>query len=677
MAHLDELASQEPNPVLLEILNQRFRSIAEEMGYALQRTGYTVFVNETADLGVALVNGDGEIFGYPVNIGITTFANLDCSAVIKAFDHYEDGDIIITNDAYTSGAMASHSPDINLLKPIFHEGELICFALAYVHSTDIGGRVPGSVSPSSTDIFQEGLRIPPTKLYEAGVLNEGLLQLILLNCRAPEDNRGDLRAIVTALKVGDARVKEMVKRYGLADIRSAIAKLLSYSEKRARMVIERIPDGVYTFADYLDDDLVSELPIRICVAITISGGSMHIDFTGTDPQLRAAFNIYSNGKPHPWLVFKIMFLLLTQERDIPVNAGLMRPITIFAPEGSVVNCAYPAAIGMRTTTGLRVQDAIFGALAKAMPHDILAAGAGAISPLVFAEPNTLTGGFKVTVLEPLVGGAGAHADGDGAHSRDVVDLANLRNNPIEIVESAASVRILRYGLAPDSCGAGRYRGGCGSILEFEVLAPDCSLTPRGMERHRFHPWGLMGGRHAAGGSCSVKRSGDADFVVVPKIDSIRLSVGDLVRIVVAGGAGYGNPLEREAERVLDDVINGFITGATAERDYGVVIRDGRIDEDATTALRARRSETASEATLFDLGPAREAYEELWTEPVWRRFMEIVYALPVAFRSEVRAKLWHAMTARHRNGARHGLEELETEWQTVRTMMIDRRGAVAA
>lgn len=374
----DQPALQDGSPVLLEILNQRFRSIAEEMGYALQRTGYTVFVNETADLGVALVNTEGEIFGYPVNIGITTFANLDCSAVIKAFDSYEDGDIVITNDAYTSGAMASHSPDINLLKPIFYEGELVCFALAYVHSTDIGGRVPGSVSPSSTDIFQEGLRIPPTKLYRAGKLDESLLELILTNCRTPDDNRGDLRAIVTALRVGDQRVKEIAARYGLPTIRDAVVKLLAYSEKRARAIIERIPDGVYSFSDYLDDDLVSELPIRICVALSIKGGSMHIDFTGSDPQLRSAFNIFSEGKPHPWLVFKIMFFLLTKERDIPVNAGLMRPITVSAPEGSVVNCTYPAAIGMRTTTGLRVQDAIFGALAKAIPHDILAAGAGAM-----------------------------------------------------------------------------------------------------------------------------------------------------------------------------------------------------------------------------------------------------------------------------------------------------------
>lgn len=674
MNYQETSIAQDADPVLLEILNQRFRSVAEEMGHALQRTGYTVFVNETADLGVALVSMEGEIFGYPVNIGITTFANLDCSDVINAFEHYEDGDIVITNDAYTSGAMASHSPDINLLKPVFHDGRLICFALAYVHSTDVGGRVPGSVSPSSSDIFQEGLRIPPTKLYSAGVLDQKLLDLILTNCRAPDDNRGDLRAIVTALNVGEERVNEMVERYGLGEIRAGIAQLLAYSEKRSRLVIEQIPDGTYEFSDYLDDDLVSELPIKICVAVTVSGSDLHIDFTGTDPQLRSAFNIFSAGKPHPWLVFKIMFLLLTKERDIPVNAGLMRAITVNAPPGSVVNCQYPSAIGMRTTTGLRVQDAIFGALAKAMPMDMLAAGAGAISPLVFAEPNMERGGFKVTVLEPMVGGAGAHADGDGAHSRDVVDLANLRNNPVEIVENTASVRIHRYGLAPDSCGAGRYRGGCGSILEFEVLAPDCSLTPRGMERHRFRPWGLLGGHHASGGSCSVRRNGESDFTEVPKIDSIRLSVGDTVRIVVAGGAGFGDPLEREPERVLDDVINGFISQETAERDYGVVIGSDGVDAKATAAMRDERRAPSGKAELFDLGPERVEYERIWSQPVWKRFMEVINNLPIAFRGEIRSKLWTAMERRRTDEASDWLEVLEAEWESIRVSMFEKRAS---
>jgi len=668
----------ENDPILLEILTQRFRSIAEEMGYALQRTGYTVFVNETADLGVALVTPQGEIFGYPIDIGVATFANLDCSNTIAAFDSYEEGDVIITNDAYSSGAMASHLPDVNVMKPVFHEGRLVCFTFAYVHSTDIGGKVPGSISPSNHEVFQEGLRIQPIKLYKGGELNADVLNLILNNCRAPGDNRGDLRAMITALNVGEQRIHEVISRYGVASMISAMYGVLDYSEQRARRLIERIPDGTYSFSDYLDDDVASPIPVKICVAVTISGSSLHVDFSGSDPQVRSAFNIFSDGKPHPWLIYKITFFLLTLERDIPLNAGIMRPITVYAPEGSVVNCQFPAAIGMRTTTGLRVQDAIFGALAKAMPEVLPAAGAGSVSPLVFAEPNQAEGGLKVTVLEPLVGGAGGHADGDGAHSRDVVDLANMKNNPVEIVEANASVRVLRYGLVPDSAGAGRYRGGCGSVLEFEVLTPDASLTPRGMERHRFRPWGLKGGSYASPGSCFVRRNGESEFQQLHKIDSIHLSVGDVVRIVMPGGAGYGSSLDREPGRVLEDVLDGFVSREGAERDYAVVLDDGlHVDEAATEALRARRRAAEKAGPpLFALGPEREQYEALWTEPVSQRFNDILFGLPRAFRSEVRTRLWTAMEARVADGRATGLDALEMEWEAVQGRIMGARGAPA-
>jgi len=656
--------------ILLEILIQRFRSIAEEMGYALQRTGYTVFVNETADLGVALVTPKGEIFGYPDSIGIATFANLDFSEALAYFDTYEDGDIVITNDAYTSGSMASHLPDVNALKPVFHDGTLICFTFAYVHSTDVGGKVAGSISPTSYEIFQEGIRIPPIKLYKAGELNKDVLDLVLANCRAPNDNRGDLRAMITALKVGEKRVKEVIERYGRDRFESAMSEVLDYSESRARRLIERIPDGTYRFSDYLDDDVASPMPIKICVALTVAGSSLHVDFTGSDPQLRSAFNIYTKGRPHPWLVFKIMFFLLTLERDIPVNGGILRPVSVHAPEGSVVNCRFPAAIGMRTTTGLRVQDAIFGALAQALPDLMPAAGAGSISPMVFAEPNQVEGGLNVTVLEPLVGGTGAHAAGDGVHSRDVVDLANMRNNPIEIVEANAAVRVRAYGLVPDSGGPGRFRGGCGSLLEFEVLTPEASLTPRGMERHRFRPWGLKGGGCGANGHCYLKRNGADDFELVKeKIDSIHLSVGDIIRIVFAGGGGYGDPFTRDRDHVLQDVLDGIVSVTGSERDYGVVVRDGAIDQAATERLRTELLRNAKPASLFTLGDEREAYERIWTDAVWSEFIGIIYGLPYAFRSEVRLKLWRAMETRAARGHPPGVEGLREEWNAVRKMVF--------
>ena len=386
------------DPVQLEILMQQFRSITEEMAYALQRTGYTVFVNETADVGVALVTPEGEIFGYPRSIGIATFGNLDFSGVIAAIPSFEDGDIVIYNDPYTSGGAASHLSDVNVLKPVFHDGRLVCFVFAYVHSTDVGGKVAGSLSPTSHEIFQEGLRIPPTKLCRAGQMDQDIIDMILLNCRTPKDNWGDLRAMVTALKVGNERVTETIGRFGITTFTGAMYDAMAYSERRARLVIERIPDGVYQFSDYLDDDVATKIPIRIAVAVTIKGSDLTVDFTGTDAQVRSAFNLFSMGKTHPWLIYKLMFLILTLEPDIPMNAGIMRPVRVIAPEGSIVNCRFPAAVGLRTTMGVRVQDAICGALAKALPEVMPACGAGYMAPVVFAQPDLQEGGLKVIVL---------------------------------------------------------------------------------------------------------------------------------------------------------------------------------------------------------------------------------------------------------------------------------------
>jgi N-methylhydantoinase B len=650
------------DPVQLEILMQQFRSITEEMAYALQRTGYTVFVNETADVGVALVTPEGEIFGYPRSIGIATFANLDFSDVIAAFPSYEDGDIVIYNDPYTSGGAASHLSDINVLKPVFHDGRLACFVFAYVHSTDVGGKVAGSLSPTSYEIFHEGVRIPPTKLCRAGQMNQDIINMILLNCRTPKDNWGDLRAMITALKVGHERVTETIGRFSIVTFTDAMYDAIAYSERRARLVIERIPDGTYHFSDYLDDDVATKIPIRIAVAVTIKGSDLTVDFTGTDAQVRSAFNLYSMGKAHPWLVYKLMFLILTLEPDIPMNAGIMRPVGVIAPEGSIVNCRFPAAVGLRTTLGVRVQDAICGALAKALPDVMPACGAGYMAPLVFAQPNFEEGGLKVIVLEPMTGGTGACSEADGFDARDVVDLANLRNNPLEIVESRASVLIREYALSVDSGGPGKYRGGCGCILELEVLVPDCVMIARGQERHRFRPWGLMGGSCGGKAAAFMAGAGSTELVDIGKVDSLRLSAGDIVRIVTSGGGGYGDPFEREAERVLADVLDGLVSLDAAEADYGVVIRQGALNLEATAALRAARRQAAGDPPgLFTLGPERIAYEKVWTPELSSAFNGIIFSLPIPMRGEVRQKLWTAIEDNAKQGLPADVGTLEAAW----------------
>jgi N-methylhydantoinase B len=628
-------------PILLEVLMQRFRAVAEEMGYALQRTGYTAFVNETADLGVALVTPEGEIFGYPVSIGISMFANLDFGAVIRSMDSYDEGDVVFYNDPYTTAGVASHLPDVNMLAPVFHGGNLVCFAFAYVHSTDIGGNVPGSLSPSHREVFQEGLRILPVKLYRKGEVNADVLRLLLNNVRVPADSAGDLMAMRTALQVAQRRVKELADRYGTTALRGAMLDALDYSERRARQVIARMPDGTYRFSDYLDDDVASLQPIKLCAAVTIEGDRLHVDFAGTEVQVPSAFNIFSCGQPHPWLVYKLMFLLLTLEPDIPVNAGLLRPVTVSVPEGSILNCQFPAAVGLRTTTGVRVQDAIFGALAQAVEGLVPACGAGTIAPVVFAERDA-GGRLVVNVLEPMSGGTGAHAQGDGLHARDVVDIANLRNSPIESVERKASVRVRGYGLLTDSAGAGRWRGGCGTFLEFEVLASECTVTARGMERHRFRPWGQAGGHCGAGGRVTLKRAPSAQPEDIGKIDLLRLHRGDVLRIEIAGGGGFGDPLQRETWRVTEDVLDGFVSEGAAHEVYGVVMHGGEVDETATARLRDEKAKAVSSISRFTFDSARMAYEADWSERVWQRYVERLYALPATVRGEARARVWRAL-----------------------------------
>ncbi len=661
------------NPVILEMLMQRFRSVAEEMAYSLQRTGYTAFVNETADLGVALATPEGEIFGYPNGIGITMFANLDLSDTIRAIGRFERGDVVITNDPYNSGGMASHLPDINAMRPVFCDDELVCFAFAYVHSTDIGGIAPGSLSPTSAEVFQEGIRIPPLKLYRRDELNEDVLKLVLNNCRIPEDNRGDLRAMITALKTGERRVQELVERYGREVFSAAMRDALDYAEQRARAAIGRIPPGTYQFHDYLDSDVATEVPVRLQVAVTVHRDSVHLNFAGTDPQVKAAFNIYSAGKPHPWLVYKIMTVLLTLEPDIPVNAGLLRPVTTTAPEGSVVNAVFPAAVGLRTTMGVRVQDAIMGALAQALPDVVPAAGSGTIVPVVFAEPASGGRGVKVNVLETLSGGTGGTSRGDGLHARDVVDIANLRNNPLEMLEARASARVLRYGLVRDSGGAGRHRGGCGTVLEFEVLSYDSTIIARGMERERFAAWGLLGGACGAKGSMQVRRAGSSRVEKVPPGGVLKVSRGDVVCVVTAGGGGYGEPLERDPARVLLDVVNGFVSTDSALRDYGVEIRDG-------TARRVRGPAGGGRA-LHTLGADREDYEKVWNLALWSRFMERVYSLPLPMRYESRLRVWRALEARRAEGKPLALSALDEAFveveRTLERMGVAPAGAVLA
>lgn len=626
------------DPVTLEILNNKVAAIAEEMCLTLQRTGRTLYVKETADFACALVGLDGRFFAYPRSIGVSGFVGLECTPSIEAVDELEPGDVILTNDPYLSKGLATHLPDLQVIAPYFHEGRIVAYGWCFVHCSDIGGRVPSSISPTNSEIFQEGLRIPPVKLVRGGTLNSDVALFLRANSRTPDANMGDIRAMLAALDTGKRRVEQVIGQHGAETFRDAQTDLVSYAEKKARDVFSYMPEGTYRFSDYLDDDAVSNLPVRIALALTIRNGEIHLDFTGSDPQVAAAMNIPSHGRPHAWLTLRILALVHTLDPTASLNAGLLAPVTITAPKGTILNPQEPAATGVRHAAAIRVNDVLNGALGLALPSVMPAASSGVVIPVVVAEPNE-RGGRNIQVVEPMIGGTGARDGYDGVDGRDS-GISNLANNPVETVEAELGIEILRYAIRPDSGGAGKWRGGCGLELTFRILSSGSTVLGRGMERLLFRPWGCNGGKAGAPGSLMINQGRDTERRL-GKIDILEVQAGDTVTFQTAGAGGWGDPFERPPEDVLSDVLNGFVTPAAARSDYGVVIVGHAVDRDETNTLRA--SGHAPYASV-DFGPEREAWDDVFDGQHMDDLNRELLLRPLASRQKLRSDIFRQALA---------------------------------
>jgi N-methylhydantoinase B len=627
--------------VLLEVLNNRFTGIVEEMGYIIHRASFTVFVKETWDFDSALVTTDGEIFCYPRNIGVTNMLGMHMGDAIRCVADYEPGDVIVTNDPHRTRGMCTHLPDIMMFKPLFAGGRLLAFAWCFIHSSDVGGLVPGSISPTAFDTFQEGLSIPPTKLVKAGKLNQELLDLILANCRIPDQNWGDMKALLAALSTCERRMDDVVARYGEDATRAVIPELLHYGERRARAVFEAIPDGGYEFWDYVEGDLFSRYHVRIKVRVDVSGSDIHLDFTGTDPQIRAALNMPTYDKPNQWLVLGIVNYLRTTDRSLPLNRGILRPVSVTVPKGSLLNPLPFVATGARHAVGYRVSDSVLGALSQAVPRQIPAAGAGQVAIVLLSHLDPETGQYRVNVLQPMQGGCGARPTKDGIDGVNF-SAGSLRNVPTESIELEAPVVVQRYMLT-DETAAGQYRGGAGVVFEFQVNAPNTIITARGMERMHIRPWGRKGGEPGTLGA-TVLNPGTAEERSAGKIDVLKLGPGETLRIVSPGGGGYGDPFQRDPELVRRDVANGFFAAAEAAARYGVVIDDARVDLEAT---RRRRSGRAAPAPEFSFGREREDYERRLPPGVQDAVAAELAAYSGSYRNFLKEQVYDALTA---NGA---------------------------
>lgn len=579
------------DPVTASIIWGALENIAIEMGYKLMRMSYSSIIRESEDFGAALCDATGRQLcecskSTPLQSGpIPGYVRGILAELERRGETVNPGDVIIHNDAYNG---ASHSPDIGICVPIFADDDLIGFSMTTAHHLDIGSCQPGSVGVVvCPDAYAEGLRFRALKLIDRGQRNETFWQMITDNVRVSDLVIGDMEAQIAACRVGAQRLLELVQRYGRSTLEDAVEDLLDYSERLMRARIAEIPDGVYRAEGELDGFLDSDDPalkkLPICVAVSVTGDELTVDLTGTAEQVPGhAINMPLVGTVDVaiWLTLRSVLLDSDEYGNIPQNDGLFRPITIDAPEGTIANPVFPAPTIARFAPGNVVADTVMRALAQAVPEQV-SAGVANLKAIAFSGVDA---GRQWVHIEIFEGSYGGRYGKDGLDSVDTL-YANTRNNPIEDIESHVPLRVTRYELRDDACGAGRWRGGLNSVKEVELLAAG-AVSVEG-DGHAHQPWGFRGGRDGLTSSLELTTD-DSESTALPSMMPARaVAAGSRLRAVGGIGGGYGDPLQRPAESVIDDVLDGYISATTAKALFGVIMKDdGTLDAEATSALRA-------------------------------------------------------------------------------------------
>ena len=539
--------SKRVDPVTLEVLRNKLEGIANEMQSTLLRSSFSPIVKEGLDASASLFTIEGETLSQALAVPIHLATLIPVvETLLREFplSDAKDGDIYILNDPYLGG---THLPDIALVMPVFHDGIPIALSAAMTHHQDVGGMSPGSVPTHASEIFQEGIRIPPLKFHDQGKENDTLIKMLRLNVRIPDTLMGDLNAQVAACKVGSRRLIELADRFGTDHLISIFEALLDRSEAMTRSAIAAIPDGTYRYHDFLDNDGVDlETPIRIEVTTTISGEHVHIDFAGSSPQVLGPFNCMPSGSA----AAAYFALRSLTNPEIPTNGGCFRPVSLDLPPASIVNPREPAPVNSRTSTIKRIAGCIIGALRQAVPEKAAADAAGEMVLLAFggARPT----GEPYVIGEIIASGSGASRGKDGV---DVIetDGTNCMNLPVEALEMDAPIRVTRSELAVGSGGAGRYRGGLGLARDYEILEGEVVFTYRG-ERHKSSASGYAGGGDGARAWAEIRRSNGKIEPIVSKIVT-RLGPGDQISMTTAGGGGFGPPGERAVKHITADVAD--------------------------------------------------------------------------------------------------------------------------
>lgn len=557
----------EVDPVTLEVLRNSLLTVTKEMDFIIGRTSRATLWQESGDYSTAILTGNGDMVaqgphGIPVHLGTMPLSVQHALNKIGK-GALEPGDIIWNNDPYSG---SNHVPDVLLVKPIFYEEQLVAISAVRGHWIDIGGSAPGSYSTANRDIYAEGFRLPPTKLFRRGTLNQDLFEAILANVRIPEDRRGDFEAQLAGLLFGERRVLALCQKYGSETFLHCLDKILDHSEELVRAEIRKMSKGCFSASDLLDGDEIDKRPIKIHVTVEIKGDEIEIDFTGSDGQATGGINA-----PYAVTCTAVYYTVKAlTDPEIPANSGAWRPIKIYAPEGTIVNPRFPAPVVQGNhETGSRIVDVLFQAFAQALPDRAIAGVTGSASAFVIGGGDSgEERGLKPYLLIQIVdGGRGACLGGDGINATRC-GVINAKNQPVEVIETRTPIFVEQQELVSDSGGPGRWRGGCSIKGSYRLTHGTAILTTLS-DRVTTGPYGLFGGKE--GNKCALDlRHGNRDVALFSKYTGV-MEQGDVFHFQAAGGGGYGNPLQRNPQQVLNDYLNGYISLDGAEREYGVKI----------------------------------------------------------------------------------------------------------
>jgi N-methylhydantoinase B len=565
--------TKELDPITLQVVGGALHSIAEQMGNVLYRMSYSSIIRESQDLGAGLFDSDCntlcESDSTPMHIGSLPGYLRGILETIPLED-WNPGDLVLHNHPYKG---CSHTPDIAVVMPVFSDGELVGFSANTAHHVDIGAATPGLII-DVPDMWAEGMILDAVKLYDKGTRNESMWKYIRDNTRVPGLVMGDLEAQIASAELGVTRFEELLKKYGKATVIQATQQLMDYTERRMRAEIAKIPDGEYFAEGFLDDDGRNRditLPIKVCVRV--KGDSVEVDLTGSSPQVPTAFNVPFEGstKVAAFFVFRAMLLdTYTAEDDIPANEGSFRPISVIAPKGCIFNPIAPAAAEARFCQIQRMSDLVIKALAPVLPDKVTAGNAATLSFAAYSgvRPN----GEYWVFLEVNEAAMGGRPASDGPDTVEEL-MRNTRNNPLEDLGMHLPLICDRYEVRDDVApGAGKFRGGSGVVKSQRYLTP--GFMTHESDRHEDAPWGVFGGKEGAVGKMEIHNIHTGETRnEYSKFSGMRTEIGDVVSYFSPSGGGYGDPLERDPNKVLDDVLDGFITPDHARDDYGVLLSE--------------------------------------------------------------------------------------------------------